>query len=203
MALKIPVKVNSVNNLTDARYCAGMGVSMIGFNFDTRANNSLHIQKVLEISGWISGVEKVGEFEGITPEEDVAIARRIELDYIQFNTLNSRIKQIDFPVIQKLVIDNTKRDNIPTLIKEYSDHVKYFLIECDTDELIGLKSDIKHWCTLAPIILGFGVTTQNLDVILNEIKPAGISIQGGDEIRPGFKDLDELIDLLEALEIED
>ena len=34
MGLKTLVKVSEVNNLSDARYCAGMGVEMIGFSLD-------------------------------------------------------------------------------------------------------------------------------------------------------------------------
>ena len=32
MGLRTSVIVNGVNNLSDARYCAGMGVDVIGFN---------------------------------------------------------------------------------------------------------------------------------------------------------------------------
>ena len=32
MPLKTIVKVGSITNLSDARYCAGMGVEMLGFN---------------------------------------------------------------------------------------------------------------------------------------------------------------------------
>ena len=32
--LKTIVKVSEVNNLSDARYCAGMGVEYIGFSMD-------------------------------------------------------------------------------------------------------------------------------------------------------------------------
>ena len=32
--LKTLIKVSNINNLSDARYCAGMGVEMLGFSMD-------------------------------------------------------------------------------------------------------------------------------------------------------------------------
>ena len=50
------------------------------------------------------------------------------------------------------------------------------------------------------LILGLGVETGNLQWIEKELKPAGIMLKGGNEIRPGYKDFDELADILEYLE---
>lgn len=36
MALKTFVKISGVNNLSDARYCAGMGVNQLGFNIEDK-----------------------------------------------------------------------------------------------------------------------------------------------------------------------
>ena len=39
MALKTFVKISGVNNLSDARYCAGMGVNQLGFNIEDKHPN--------------------------------------------------------------------------------------------------------------------------------------------------------------------
>jgi phosphoribosylanthranilate isomerase len=41
MGLSIPVIVNSVNNLSDARYAAGMGVEFMGFEVDEDSDRYL------------------------------------------------------------------------------------------------------------------------------------------------------------------
>ena len=53
-----------------------------------------------------------------------------------------------------------------------------------------------------PVILGFGINEQNAHSIAKELGLAGISLAGSSEIRPGFKDYDELADILEVLEVD-
>ena len=54
MYLKYFVYVSSVNNLSDARYCSGMFVDYIGFNFDENSKNHITIEKFSEIKNWIN-----------------------------------------------------------------------------------------------------------------------------------------------------
>ena len=44
---------------------------------------------------------------------------------------------------------------------------------------------------------------ENVNQIIDEYPIKGISLKGGDEIKPGLRDYDELADILEAIEIED
>jgi phosphoribosylanthranilate isomerase len=77
------------------------------------------------------------------------------------------------------------------------------LIESNqADSIKNIKEDLKNWCKNFPIILGIGIKKEELDLILNEIKPAGISLKGGEEIKPGLKSFDELSSILEELEID-
>ena len=63
MALKTTVKVSKVNNLSDARYCAGMGVNQLGFNIEPDHENYTDPKSFKELADWVSGVEFVGEIE--------------------------------------------------------------------------------------------------------------------------------------------
>ena len=49
MYLKYFVYVSSVNNLSDARYCSGMFVDYIGFDFDQNSKNKISIDNFKEI----------------------------------------------------------------------------------------------------------------------------------------------------------
>ena len=60
MALKTFVKISSVNNLSDARYCAGMGVDIIGFDLHEGSDHYVSPSKFKEIERWISGVKLAG-----------------------------------------------------------------------------------------------------------------------------------------------
>ena len=55
-----------------------------------------------------------------------------------------------------------------------------------------------------PVVLTKGITAETVNHQLdNNISLKGIGLQGGNEIRPGFKDFDTLADILEAVEIDD
>lgn len=60
--LHLPVKVNSITNLTDARFCAGMGVEMLGFSMSEKHIRHIEADKVNGITGWLSGIKVVSEF---------------------------------------------------------------------------------------------------------------------------------------------
>jgi phosphoribosylanthranilate isomerase len=205
MSLRTLVKVSEVNNLSDARYCAGMGVEMVGFSLDENHPKFIELAKLREISVWISGIKVVGEFTGENIENMNYLAHELNLDYIQLNhTLNpDLLDALKKPVIQKLLYYNNEEE-IENFLRIYQSKVEYFLIESDAMDSIGpLLTLMKKWCSSYPIILGIGITTEDIDNILTDINPSGIALKGGTEIKPGLKTFDELSSILEVLEIND
>ena len=53
MSLKTLVKVGGVTNLSDARYCAGMGVAILGFCPEPSRPDYVDLDKFKEITNWI------------------------------------------------------------------------------------------------------------------------------------------------------
>lgn len=207
MALKTLVKVSEVNNLSDARYCAGMGVDLVGFSIDKDNEKRISPENYKVITGWIEGVNNVLEFNSSTAEEIIEAIEVYQTDYIQIcneelvKTLFS--KNISQPLIFKINLKNdlsVYRNTFESLTEK----VSHFLIESDNEDIISEKTfnELKYLTTKYPIIIGFGISTENLEQILTTIKPIGIALKGGDEIRPGYKDFDELADILEELELD-
>src|ERR1044071_6406214 len=58
MSLKAKVKVGRVTNLSEARYCAGMGVDMLGFPVGVEGIKPEEYRRMIE---WIAGPELVLE----------------------------------------------------------------------------------------------------------------------------------------------
>lgn len=205
MGLKTLVKISEVNNLSDARYCAGMGVEMLGFSLDENHPKFIELAKLREISTWISGVKSVGEFSGENVENMNYLAKELGLDYVQLNlpVKKEALKEIHKPLILKLSIETFSKNELENYFREYKDSVEFFLLESDKhDSVLPILEDLKFWCKSYPILLGIGIKAENLDVILKEITPAGLALKGGEEIKPGLKTFDELSEILEALETE-
>ncbi|MDQ4142031.1 MAG: hypothetical protein M3142_16115 [Bacteroidota bacterium] len=205
MALISSVVVNSINNLSDARYCAGMGVDMIGFCLDESQPNYVLPQDIKDIAGWVAGVKLVGEFKKATVEQINALTETCQLDFVQLDKqyLIDEIQQINCPVIQRA---RFTKDTIESeLIEEmhlYKDHVAYFLIYSDDYQTID-DTNIRFLQDLAnnfKIIIGFGITKENVADVLQKIKPVGIGLRGGQEIKPGLKEFDSLQEIFEELE---
>jgi phosphoribosylanthranilate isomerase len=200
MALKIKVKVSRVSNLSDARYCAGMGVEWIGFNLDPTLEQTIDLKKWKEISEWISGVKLVGEF-GFTPAHlAAATAADFKPDYIQledYQEVASMQIQADYNLMLKLDIRNRPAAELEEIMKKFQDDVDFFV-------LYGRElpeADTKKLMEQFPVIWGT-VSSKNLDQLLT-YPIQGIEISGSDEIKPGLKDFDDLAEILEALEIDD
>lgn len=196
MALKTFVKVSGVNNLSDARYCAGMEVNHIGFNIESSHSNYTSSQDFKELSDWLSGVEFVGE---ITNEKSDILALMADYD-VQAIQVES-IEQIDTALSTgKDVIFAT--DSLKTAEEAWNtsgEKLKYILLD-PSDQT---PQDIATTALTCPIVLAGGFNDEDVEGKIDTMNLFGIAMKGGDEIRPGYKNFDELADILEVLEIDD
>lgn len=205
MGLRTSVIVNGINNLSDARYCAGMGVDIIGFNLKLDDAERVQPDTLKEITGWVSGVKVAGEFTRARPEMINDMADEFGLDYIQLDTpyLIDEIEEINRPVIQKIFINkDTVESELLEMMELYSPVVHAFIIYSD-DFLTVDETNLKFLKSISKeykVYIGFGIDKTNITNTLNKIKPAGIGLHGGHEIKPGLKDFDELQDIFEEIE---
>lgn len=206
MALKTFVKIGGITNLSDARYCSGMYVNLLGFAIEKSSTKFTSPALFSEITGWLSGMEYAAEF--------ATTDARSALEILQ-----------DYPSVKWI-----EHEEIEELFKLA--HAGYSLIwKCDLKLLIAASAQLTekisqsnimvHLCsenenlTAADqaaigliaqkykIILGAGINSESVNDLVEKIALHGISLMGGDEIKPGLKDFDELADILEALELED
>lgn len=205
MGLRTSVIVNGINNLSDARYCAGMGVDIIGFNLKLDDPERVQPETLKEITGWVSGVQIAGEFTRAKPEIINDMSEEFGLDYIQLDTpyLIDEIEEISRPVIQKIFINkDTVESELLEMMELYSPVVHAFIIYSDDFQKVD-ETNMKFLKSIAKefnVYIGFGIDKENITHTLDKIKPAGIGLQGGHEIKPGLKDFDELQEIFEEIE---
>lgn len=190
MALKTTVKV-TVNNLSDARYCAGMGVDYIGFSTIPDDPFYLSPDNFAEISEWVSGVNFVAETNGIFEEQG-----SYNVEYVQVSNPAEAILFND----KKIILEGTAedfhkwKDQLPE-IKNLELLLLSVTGKTDSEEII---EEFKQY----PVLVGYDISIEDAKALADS--PAkGIALKGSDEIKPGFKDYDELADILEALEVDE
>jgi phosphoribosylanthranilate isomerase len=206
MALKTFVKINHVTNLTDARYCSGMMVDLLGFSLTEEDSNYIAPDRFKEITGWVSGVEFVGEFTGKNKNEILEVLK----DYPNINWIESdRLETLEALADQGYsLIYKTRLKEIIHLEPQVSDLVSklgiILSILPETENLTeSEKESISSLCPKCKVILGGGIDAENVLNLVNELKLYGVSLEGGQEIKTGLRDFDLMAEVLEKLEIED
>ncbi len=205
MALRTQVKINHVTNLSDARYCAGMGVHMLGFCFDDKNENYVKPDMFKEISGWVSGPEFAGEFENREADYIKTTLGKTNIDIIETTRpeLLNELAVLDRPLILKL--DLGRYGSINEIENDMSyarDLVDYFLLESQSDSPVDLDMIFRLAVTYR-IILSHFINKQNINQILDNTTIEGIALYGEQESKTGLKDYDHLADILEKIEVED
>jgi phosphoribosylanthranilate isomerase len=198
--LKTTIKVSNINNLSDARYCAGMGVEMLGFSMD-----ELDFDKFKEMRGWLAGVQIVGETNSKDISTIIDLVEKYQPDYLEVSDWENviEIQRIGKPIILKIDFSTA---NLPSLFQATKANVEYFILE-NSDEF-GVVDDatlsqLDAWSFQFPILLGFGIKESNANDLLEQTQLTGFALKGGNEIRPGITDNEELMNILEILETDD
>jgi len=205
MSLKTLVKINHVSNLSDARYCAGMGVEMLGFEFNTASTHYVTPQKMKEISGWLSGVKIVAEINNLKPENFIETFEEIHFDYIQVqNILLKNIKDLNYPIIYKIEWNEENTfGKFDAYFNDFKNYVSYFLISSEIEKI--KPEDLKEINLISEkynVLLNFNLSGEDFNHILLETKIKGIAINGNTEIKLGYTNTDSIADILETIEEE-
>ena len=200
MSLKTRVKVSSVTNLSDARYCAGMGVDLIGFNVDPEHADYVDPVKFSEITSWISGVSFVLEYFGSDRSllEDLAV----EYDTNVVEIKSTRLLKYPLDDIKYILNFNDESLNGGSL-ESYlkTNPADYYLYSSENNS--SILEEVLSFSKQHKIIVSSGISVDNVDDILEENELFAIGLQGEEEEEPGFKDYDDLADMLEKLELDD
>lgn len=192
MPLKTLVKVGNITNLSDARYCAGMGVEMLGFNVVEGNSSYVNPRAFQEIRGWVSGPLVVAELYSADAKtvESVLENYRPDLFEVSIQEL-TLVEHTNTDLI--LSIDKNTFDR--QLLEQWKQRIRFLIVsQADySDKIVNhLKKDFD--------ILVAANDHTDIAALADDIDVKGITLLGGQEIKPGLKDFDALASVLELLE---
>lgn len=184
MPLKTFVKVGRITNLSDARYCAGMGVDALGFTVTEGSPDYVSPQHFQEMRGWINGPMIVVEIApGAEPDIHAIISAYqpdvIECDLASYQRL---LKEIEKPFIVRL----------PQGLSHFQEALPFKII---VDPIFS--GDYPSTVLMVEVN-----SLAEFEAVRNRTPLPSISLSGGREDRPGFKAYDLLQGVLEELEYE-
>lgn len=189
MALKVTVKVGNISNLSDARYCAGMGVDLLGFTVVPGKEGYVEPKQFQEMRGWFAGPQVVAEAYGADDLND--IINQYQPDLVELSVEDLMVLH---PSGIKLIVATSIEGfgRHKHVIDQYKSDIAFLLVpEPVTDrELRDLAAEFQV------LVDNPGRNMQHLI----EIPGVGIALKGSSEDRPGYKNYDELAQVLEFLE---
>ena len=194
----VPLLIRSINNLSDARFCAGMGADKLTFILDPSLPGHLNTKAVKELAGWIAGVELIGEFDQLSSFEINAIAAECALDAVLLRTPRTpeQLSEIAPPVYIELSPESAadvpyQAVTVVGLIVELPEVISHETLTA----LRNLSQQQALW-------LGPGLHPTRARALTQQFKLAGLVFPSGDEVKPGLRDFDQLEAVFEALETE-
>jgi len=191
MPLKTTVKVSHLSNLSDARYCAGMGVEMLGFRVIPGEEDYIPPNTYQDIRGWIAGPKIVAELYGISESGQIDTVMQayapdyFELTYVEYKAFSHILPlpcMVYFP------------DSAAGMPVDQGENISHFLV----DEHTSCKDITAAGYPVLVKISGL----QNLHNKLAEGCFTGIVLEGPKAVRPGVTNYEQLGGILEALEDE-
>ncbi|MBO2030752.1 hypothetical protein J4D99_05055 [Siccationidurans ginsengisoli] len=206
MSLALPVLVRGINNLSDARYCAGMGAQGLIFTLDANLPGAVDAGTARELASWVAGVDIIGEFGHVAGPEINRLVEECGLTGVLLRLDNTRTSLpqglavpalIEVPPV--LITDqHYYTAAIADLTAAFPQGFAFFTMMPPGDAV-----EQAYWSSLArlaPLWLVGPATGAEARQLAEAVHPAGLILAGGDEIKPGLRDFTELEAVFEALE---
>jgi phosphoribosylanthranilate isomerase len=168
------VLVRDLTSLSEARYCSGMQVAYIAFEFNPTSENYISDTLRSEIIQWLSGVEIVGSFENGNLSEIKSCIETFELKNFLFE--NNQKDYVNTLVLDKKFLEITLENNLEIITED---------IVLISNSFINRKN----------VLIGYDFNNPTL-----QSNADGFAFKGSKELRPGFNNYDELMDAFEAIE---
>jgi phosphoribosylanthranilate isomerase len=199
--LDLKIKVNSITNLTDARYFAAKEVAYLGFNLEEGTEGYLEPIYMKAIKEWVEGPKIVGQFRTSSPEVVLEAATFYGLDAVQvpFDWTFEQLELLEgievileMNPLQLLQLDasNFRFDKI--VIVNFDNH--YWAQLRKQAELLKFLKKIPH------LLLDIDFSAQELPEIHEILQPLGLCLTGGDEERVGVKSFDDIDEIFDGLD---
>ncbi|KAA9339841.1 hypothetical protein F0P96_04285 [Hymenobacter busanensis] len=208
MALLTPVIVRGINNLSDARYCAGMGAEYLTFRLDPALLGAVTPELVKELSSWVAGVHLIGEFDNLPAEQINALASACGLHSLLLHRLRRPEEMAELALPALLLTDwvpDMLPEDVDNRFRSMAPHVAGFVFpEPPPQPLTDFqRAHLSEQARTYAIWLAPEFAAGSLRGFLAAVEPAGLVLAGGDEIRTGVRDFTELETVFEALEADE
>ncbi len=214
------VKICGMTNLEDALVAVEAGADALGFVFYESSPRNVSVETAREIVNKLpEGVEKVGVFvtESVTKMDEVS--DRVGLSAVQMYPALSGSGELSDDVLPNrcrrtfVAIPNgsiTSGDRFSLFLsQEVLNRVTALVIDSGNSQRPGGTGEPFDWrgatdsvravSEVIPIVVAGGLTAKNVSEAISILKPWGVDVASGVEIRPGKKDPEKVRAFVKAV----
>lgn len=197
------VKICGIQTLDAAQAAFDAGADFVGFNFvpiSKRLIDSEVAKRIID--GLPKGILKVGVFMNENLLRINKLVNYLTLDYVQLhgNESPDYIARIHNAAVIKTFALLSDFDVEETMEKMKTYKADYFLLDREVQgrgELLNLKK-VERLTSVFPMILGGGLTPENVADAVKSAKPQAVDVAGGVET-DGEKDKDKIIKFIQEV----
>ena len=191
----IKIKINKVNNLTDARYFAAMGADYLGFCCNLETERYCSPTRIKEITDWVEGPQFVLELDGWQSSEEIDTLLDFNLGQaLHFGAFATYEDQFSLPVFKDIIFENMEQTNISNIdfpvVRSEKNYDSFTENEIDR---------LKQWISGKNVFLDIPVDGEMLRKMIETLPVYGLILRGGEEEKTGlksFENLDVIFDIL-------
>ncbi len=196
----IRIKICGITNTEDALAAAEYGADALGFVFYEKSPRCVTPERAREIIGHLPPfVTTVGVFVNETPERirEIMAVSGVQIPQLHGDEPPEACRQLLRPVKAIRVSDVTDLRQL----ERY--RVSAFLLDTYSAAEFGGTGQVFNWEIAAEakrfgrIILAGGLTPENIEQAVRQVRPYGVDVSSGVEAERGKKDLKRLREFIE------
>lgn len=191
--MRTRVKICGITSVEDALIAVEHGCDAIGLVFYAPSPRYVSPQKAAEIVAAIPPfVSAVGLFVNATDAELKSILSKVSLDCLQFHGDESPEQCRAYGMHYMKAIRVNSDTNLLQYEIDFYD-AKALLVDAFVEGLVGGTGQSFDWTLIPktltkPIILAGGLTADNVESAIMQVKPYAVDVSGGVEKSKGLKD---------------
>lgn len=190
--MRTRAKICGITRLEDALAAVEHGADAIGLVFYKPSPRYVSIEQAAAISAALPPfVSVVALFVDPTQGEVNAVLSRVRIDVLQFHGEESEVACAQYSLPYLKVIRVKTDTNLIQYAQAYGT-AKALLLDTYSEHAVGGTGQVFDWSLIpnnlpVPIILAGGLTPENVNEAVKQVKPYAVDVSGGVETSKGIK----------------